>query len=110
MKLDARPFEAMACGHKIYELRLYDEKRRTLEVGDIIVFTNNDNGSELKARVVELLVYSSFEALYSALPLDKCGYDDGDIAAASPRDMDQYYSVEQQQLYGVLAIKIDVVQ
>ncbi len=51
-------------GSKTIELRLYDEKRREIQVGDTILFTNTENGEHLSVRVLALSVFDSFEELY----------------------------------------------
>lgn len=40
MKLNNEPFTLIKAGTKVIELRLNDEKRRKLAVGDKIEFTN----------------------------------------------------------------------
>lgn len=40
MKLHSSPFNMIKCGEKTYELRLYDEKRQCIKIGDGIVFVN----------------------------------------------------------------------
>ena len=42
MRLNPDPFRAIKSGQKIYELRLFDEKRRLIAPGDVIEFTNTD--------------------------------------------------------------------
>lgn len=44
MKLDPAPYEMIKSGSKTTELRLFDEKRRRINPGDMIVFTNNETG------------------------------------------------------------------
>ena len=44
MKLDKEPFEKIKSGEKTIELSLYDEKRRKIREGDIIVFICRDGG------------------------------------------------------------------
>ena len=109
MKLHSTPFEKIKSGAKTYELRLYDEKRAALQAGDIIRFTNCESGEELCVRVVALHRFFDFRALYAALPLLKCGYTDADIATASPADMEAFYSAEEQSLYGVVGIEIELI-
>ena len=50
--------------------------------------------------------FDSFEELYGALPLLKCGYTPEDVGDAHPRDMEQYYSPKEQARYGVVGIEI----
>ena len=110
MNLHAAPFENIARGIKTIELRLYDEKRRLIKVGDEIEFTHSkDPSRKLRARVIALHVFASFAELYKSLPLLKCGYPEEDIAAADSSDMDLYYTKEKQELYGVVGIEIETI-
>ena len=43
MRLRAEPFAKIAAGKKTIELRLYDKKRKQIQIGDTIRFTNCDN-------------------------------------------------------------------
>ena len=106
MKLHAAPFEEIKSGEKTIELRLLDEKRRQIKVGDRIVFTNTATGETMDATVAKLHCFDSFEALYQSLPLLKCGYTAEDVAEASPTDMEQYYSAQKQKQYGVVGIEL----
>lgn len=110
MNLHAAPFDMIECGIKTIELRLYDEKRRRIAVGDEIVFTHSKDPSRtLLCRVKALHIFSSFKELYNTLPLLKCGYTEDDIATASPADMDLYYSKEQQAQNGVVGIEVECI-
>lgn len=106
MRLNPAPFRMIQSGEKTIELRLYDEKRRGLAVGDTITFTETDTGERLRVTVTALHIFPSFDALYRALPLDQCGYTEAAMKTASPDDMLAYYSKEQQQRYGVVGIGI----
>ena len=107
MQLQPVPFEMIKNGTKTIELRLFDEKRRKIRIGDTIVFVPAGQCAEtLEVVVTGLFVFDSFAELYNALPLLECGYTEEDIDTASPEDMDLYYSKEAQQKYGVVGIKI----
>ncbi len=109
MKLNPEPYRKIRQGKKTIELRLYDEKRRKLEIGDIIEFVNIENEEfSVKARVLALHIFSSFKELYENLPLDKCGYTEGNIDAASYKDMEKFYSLKEQDKYGVIGIELEV--
>ena len=69
MALDPQPFEKIKSGAKSTELRLYDEKRRLIRLGEEIEFTNNKNGEKLLTKVIELHIFESFAALYRSLEL-----------------------------------------
>ena len=106
MQLQPAPFEMIRDGTKTIELRLFDEKRKKIQIGDIISFTNTASKEVLQVKVLELLVFDSFETLYSQLPLLDCGYTKDDVDAASPDDMNAYYPKEMQRQYGVVGIRV----
>lgn len=110
MKLNKGPFLMIEGGEKRYELRLFDEKRRRVSVGDTIVFTMAENAERrLTAEVTALHRFSDFDSLYKALPLTECGYRADEVGNASPRDMEAYYSKEEESRYGVVAIEIKLI-
>lgn len=106
MNLNPSPFAMIKSGQKTIELRLYDEKRRKIQAGDQIVFTNTATGETLRTTVIRLHRFADFEELYASLPLLQCGYTTEDIDNAKPSDMEQYYSAEQQRQFGVVGIEL----
>ena len=110
MKLRSQPFEKIRSGRKKYELRLYDEKRQRIKVGDEIEFSCADAEKEpFVVAVTGLHLFKNFEELYAALPLLQCGYTEENVDKASPNDMNRYYSVEEQAKYGVVGIEIKLI-
>ena len=110
MKLNDAPFEMIEQRMKTIELRLWDEKRRSIAIGDKIAFTHAENCTRvLNSRVIALHVFASFEELYANLPLLKCGYTKENLHTANPSDMDVYYTREQQKEYGVVGIEIELI-
>ncbi len=94
-------------GQKDIELRLYDEKRQSVRVGDTLCFQNAANEREfLTATVVALHRFPSFEELYACLDLLRCGYTPETVRNAAATDMNAYYSPAQQARYGVVGIEI----
>lgn len=106
MKLQPAPFEQISAGTKTYELRLYDEKRRTIQTGDRIIFTNTRTDEQLTVEVIGLYRFDTFAQLYETLPLERCGYAQDEVQSAGPEDMLAYYPAEKQSCYGVVAIEI----
>ena len=110
MNLNPSPFEMIKSGKKTIELRLYDEKRQAIEVGDTITFVNTENEADtLHVKVKNLYIFGSFDELYESLPLLQCGYTEEDVHTASPDDMKIYYSEERQKQYGVVGIEIEII-
>ncbi len=111
MNLHPQPFSNIADGTKTIELRLFDEKRKRISVGDTIIFKNTQDGSKtLSCLVTKLHIFSDFEELYAALPLVKCGYLPHELASASAKDMEVYYPMEKQKNFGVVGIEIRLIK
>ncbi|MBE7086572.1 MAG: RNA-binding protein [Clostridiales bacterium] len=106
MKLQPAPFMAIKSKQKTIEMRLYDEKRATIHVSDIIEFINIDTKEMLTCTVVNLYCYSSFEELYSHHDKVSIGYSAQDIA--NPKDMLTYYSQAKINKYGVVGIELQL--
>ena len=104
MRLHNEPFELIKNGSKTIELRLNDEKRQLINVGDTITFENRSDGDTIYTQVVKLHMYPSFEELYKHFDKVSMGYKDDE--KADPKDMEQYYSVEEQSKYGVVGIEL----
>ena len=109
MNLTPAPMQEIRTGNKTIELRLNDEKRKQISVGDTIKFINTEDSNDtLRVKVVDLFLFSSFAELYDNLPLLNCGYNEDNINTASPDDMGMYYSREKQNKYGVVGIEISL--
>lgn len=109
MNLTPAPMHEIRTGNKTIELRLNDEKRKQISVGDTIKFINTEDSNDtLRVKVVDLFLFSSFAELYDNLPLLNCGYNEDNINTASPEDMEMYYSREKQNKYGVVGIEISL--
>ena len=104
MNLHDEPFKLIQNGSKTIELRLNDEKRQLLNIGDTIKFTNRITNEEILVRITNLYKYNSFEELYKNFDKVSMGYKE--YEEANPIDMELYYSKEEQEKYGVLAIEI----
>ncbi len=108
MNLRRGPFAAVASGRKCMELRLWDERRQRLQVGDVIRFTCEADGATVSAEVLGLHLFPDFAALYDAL-LPRfgavgLGYAPGEDAR--PEDMLDYYDKARIERYGVVGIEI----
>lgn len=109
MRLTEAPFEKLRDGSKKIELRLYDEKRQQIKIGDTILFISlKDPYDTVLTRVTDIYRFASFEDLYEVLPLEDLGYSAGEVATASSKDMDEFYSPEEQAQYGVVGFRLDL--
>lgn len=105
MKLKKAPFMKIKNGSKTIELRLNDEKRQQVQIGDFIEFTLLDDSNEkIQTRVTALHHFDSFQELYASLPKEKIGYAHSETP--DPDHMDVFYPREKQEKYGVLGIEL----
>jgi hypothetical protein len=107
MNLQSKYFDFIKDGTKRIELRLYDEKRQSIQIGDIIEFTKSED-EKFKAEVVGLLRYDSFADLF----------EDFDISILADSSMTkqellevlgEFYSEEKQAEFGVIGIRIKLI-
>ena len=108
MRLHNEPFELIKNGTKTIELRLNDEKRSLIKENDIILFENRKNAEIIRTKVIKLHKYDSFEELYKHFDKVSLGYNFNEVA--SYKDMEKYYSKEEQNKYGVLGIEIKLIK
>lgn len=109
MKLCAQPFNMISSGKKSVEIRLYDEKRKNLKKGDEIEFSLVENGKTqnktLNVKITGLYRFNSFADLFYSDLYALTGSDEK-TAEEFTNSMRRYYSKEKEQTFGVLAIKI----
>lgn len=106
MGLYEGPLESIKSGKKTVEVRLYDEKRRKIKIGDTIQFTKVPGGDEvLTVDVVELRKFPMFRDMYETIPAE-----DFDAVGDSINEMVEstyeIYSPEREKEWGTLAITI----
>lgn len=106
MNLQPKYFDFIKNGTKRIELRLYDEKRQQIKLGDSIEFLKSEN-EKFKAKVIGLLRYETFSDLFN----------DFDISVLADQSMtkqellnvlQEFYTPEKQAQYGVLGIRLEL--
>ena len=107
MNLHDEPFKKIKNGTKTVEMRLNDEKRQLINIGDTIEFENRITFEIIKVSVIGLVKFKNFDELYNSFDKLVIGYNIEDIA--NPLDMEKYYSKEEITKYGVLAILIKLI-
>ena len=109
MKLQPEYYNFILNGTKRIEIRLYDEKRQQIKIGDVIKFLKEPElNDSFNSKVICLLRYNSFEEMFK----------DFDISILSDESMtkdelisvlEQFYTKEKQEKYGVLGIRIELI-
>jgi len=107
LQLAPEPFNAIVNGLKTIESRLYDEKRRQINIGDTIVFINRENPDQtITARAIGLLRYSTFHDLFTHNNPAKFG---GESVEWLERQINEFYTVKEQHENGVIGIEFELV-
>ena len=103
--LDNDIFEFVKKGTKIVEGRVNDEKRRKLNIGDKLIFLKRPNDDEtIEAFIEDLVVYKDFKSMVEDYTIEELylpGYSKEDYLNLLKR----FYSDEEIEHYGVVAIK-----
>ena len=95
---------AIAEGRKTYELRLLDEKRQAVSIGDLIRFECVE-GKALYCRVTDKLIYPDFTALFAALGTEQTCAEALRVQDAAD-SMASIYPPERQAQYAAVAIAV----
>ena len=69
MRLQDKYFNAIKDGSKLYEVRIFDDKRKLVKLKDNIKFYNN-NGDYLFLTVTYMEWFPSFEKLFEKISVD----------------------------------------
>ncbi|WP_185970900.1 ASCH domain-containing protein [Alkalicoccobacillus porphyridii] len=110
MGLYDEPFALMKNGRKTVEVRLNDEKRQRLRVGDHIDFIKAPvQDDRLKMIVTELKKFESFRELYESVPIEDLG-EEGMSVNQLLNETYLIYSQESEQKFGALAIYVEQVE
>lgn len=97
-------FDIVLNGSKDIEVRVNDEKRRQLKVGDTLVFLRRPFEEErIVAKVIGLEYYDCFETLVKHYDMKRI-YLEGYTEEAYLKEMARFYTREEQEEYGVVAI------
>lgn len=104
MNLSSVPFAAIKDGTKVIESRLYDEKRQTIELGDEIIFANDDTDETVTTKVAGLLRYATFREMFNDNEPTKFGGPDVEWLT---NQIEEFYSPDKQAIAGVLGIRLD---
>jgi len=94
-------------GHKVIEPRLNDEAHQRLRLGDMLVIINRTSREEVVAKVVGMLRYPTFEALFAAFPPRYFGVND---VPAIRQEVARWYNADAETVHGVLGIKLHVLR
>ncbi len=104
IRLDEQFFELIKSGKKIYELRMYDEKRKLIKVGDEICFLKRPDLNEyMYKKVKNMHVFKTLEQLVESLDVKLMGFNNEQEVYDI---MNKFYQ-EELKLMEVVAIELE---
>ena len=112
MNLDTIYFNYILEGKKIYETRIYDEKRQKLKLLDVINFSDRGSSRIFKAQIIELSYFLNFSeaikevGIKKVLPNAKSLVEGVKLYESFPHKEGTYKQAASK--YGVLRIKLKV--
>ena len=110
MGLYESPFNSIKSGRKKVEVRLNDEKRRELRIGDTIKFTKVPESNEsLTVKIVQLREFPSFTEMYRSIPASELNAVGGSIDEMVERTY-RIYTPEKENEWGTVAITIKLIE
>lgn len=105
MNLQDKYFDFIKNGTKRIELRLNDEKRQQIKIGDSIEFSNEKY--KFTTKVIGLLKYQDFKTLFNDFGIeilaDKTMTKEELLGILS-----EFYTPEKQEKFGVLGIRVEL--
>lgn len=102
--LDEEMFKLVESGIKNVEVRVNDEKRRKLKVGDKLIFLKMPNGDErIEKFVKKLEYYNNFSELVEHYEMKRL-YLDSCTKEEYLKFMSRFYSAEEIKNDGIVAI------
>ena len=108
MKLNSEMFDKVKSGKKTYEVRLLDEKRQKIGIGDTIIFKREpDLIDGVVVKVVDAKVFPSFEHMAMTLSLASVGFENKDARQVA-RYYHKIYTKQDEAQYGVVAFRIEL--
>ena len=108
MSLCPEYYEMVRSGEKDIELRLYDEKRRRMRNGDMLLIYNAQNRNNyIRAKIVHLHIAKSFADLAAKISMPRTGLASLGALMAT---ISKFYAPDIESKYGIVGIELEVVE
>lgn len=106
MSLRPEYYEMVVSGEKDIELRLYDEKRRRMRNGDMLLIYNAQNRNDyIRAKIVRLHIAKSFADLATKISMPRTGFASLNALMSA---IEKFYDTEMESKYGIVGIELEV--
>ena len=107
MRLEEVYYNQIKSGKKIYEIRLNDAKRRSMQVGNRITFINRaDESQTFICEIEQLLYFDTFVDLFNSISKEDCGFSHIKTADQIEDLFLKFYIAKDLKNLGLVAIKV----
>ena len=107
IKVQPLYYEKIKSGEKIYEVRLFDEKRKLMHAGDTLIIKKEPLlNEEIVCQIENLVHFKTFSEMAGNLPLNLVGFDSTCSVKDVTRIYYSFYSKQDEEKFGVVAIKL----
>lgn len=104
LRVQEKYYNMLKSGQKTIELRLYDDKRKAIKVGDTIEFSNNSDATDtFLAEVICLHRATDFATLCEKIDCRYAGFATKELLN---KTIAEFYTCERQKALGVVGIEI----
>ncbi len=108
MRLQPEIYDSFINGTKRFEIRLLDEKRKQLKVGDIIKIMKRPDYSEtFDAKVEELLLFNNFNEVFDSID-NSLLFNEPYTRESLLEELNKFYPPEEQEELGVVGIRLSI--
>ena len=107
MSLQHTYYEMLMSGDKDIELRLYDEKRRRMHNGDIVLIYNAQNCNDyIRAKIMRLHIAKSFADLSTKISVTRTGFPNLNSLMSA---ISKFYDSDTESKYGIVGIELEII-
>lgn len=107
MSLRPEYYEMVRSGEKDIELRLYDEKRRRMHNGDVILIYDAQNRNDyIRAKIVRLHIAKGFADLATKISMPRTGFASLNALMTA---ISKFYDPDTESEYGIVGIELEVI-
>lgn len=104
MSVKEKYYNMLKSGKKVIELRLLDDKRKSINIGDTIKFYNvSDENDNFQAIVTNLHKAPNFDKLCNIIEPIKAGFAHKEDLL---KVLEEFYPVQKQNKIGVIGIEV----
>ncbi len=106
MNVKTKYYNLLKSGKKTIELRLFDEKRQKIKVGDMITFSDaSDSTDTFQAKVIQLHKAENFKDLCQKIKPSQAGFTTKEELLTV---LEEFYTPFAQKKFGVVGIEISL--